>query len=64
VISVIDTLTYGFVRMALALIVVDEAHHCIRWHAANKITQDYCHRTRVKFGQDVVPRILGTLFKD
>lgn len=55
-----DALNHGFVRMPqLALLVFDEAHHCMRRHAANKIMQFHYHPTRVKFGPHAVPRILG-----
>jgi ERCC4-related helicase len=55
-----DALNHGFVRMSqLALIVFDEAHHCMRRHAANRIMQYHYHPTRVKFGPRAVPRILG-----
>ncbi|KAJ5083277.1 hypothetical protein N7456_012704 [Penicillium angulare] len=55
-----DALNHGFVRMSqLALIVFDEAHHCMRRHPANKIMQYHYHPTRMKFGPEAVPRILG-----
>ncbi|KAJ5657241.1 uncharacterized protein N7484_000890 [Penicillium longicatenatum] len=55
-----DALSHGFVRMPqLALMVFDEAHHCMRRHPANKIMQNHYHPTLFKFGRQAVPRILG-----
>ncbi|KAJ5151592.1 hypothetical protein N7492_009887 [Penicillium capsulatum] len=55
-----DALSHGFVQLSqLALIVFDEAHHCRRGHAANKIMQIHYHPTRTKFGPECVPSILG-----
>ncbi|EAW13550.1 putative RNA helicase/RNAse III [Aspergillus clavatus NRRL 1] len=55
-----DALSHGFMRMSrLALIIFDEAHHCMRKHAANKIMQDFYHPTVSKFGPSAVPRIMG-----
>ncbi|KAJ5982483.1 hypothetical protein N7451_012583 [Penicillium sp. IBT 35674x] len=55
-----DALTHGFVRMShLALIIFDEAHHCMRHHPANKIMQNHYHPARREFGPHAVPHILG-----
>ncbi|KAJ5667706.1 uncharacterized protein N7477_006276 [Penicillium maclennaniae] len=55
-----DALGHGFVRMSqLALIIFDEAHHCMRKHAANKIMQNHYHPRRKAFGPNSVPRILA-----
>ncbi|KAJ5152605.1 Dicer-like protein 2 [Penicillium canariense] len=55
-----DALNHGFVRMSqLALLIFDEAHHCMKGHPANKIMQSHYHPTRVKLGPHAVPRILG-----
>ncbi|KAJ6117880.1 hypothetical protein N7523_005778 [Penicillium sp. IBT 18751x] len=55
-----DALTHGFVCVSqLALIIFDEAHHCMRGHPANKIMQNHYHPARSKFGPDAVPKILG-----
>ncbi|RHZ69809.1 Dicer-like protein 2 [Aspergillus turcosus] len=55
-----DALSHGFVKMSrLALIIFDEAHHCMRKHAANKIMRDFYHPTLAKFGSVAVPRIMG-----
>ncbi|RHZ55743.1 putative RNA helicase/RNAse III [Aspergillus thermomutatus] len=55
-----DALSHGFVKMSrLALIIFDEAHHCTRKHAANKIMQDFYHPTLTRFGTGAVPRIMG-----
>ncbi|GFF27465.1 RNA helicase/RNAse III, putative [Aspergillus udagawae] len=55
-----DALSHGFVKMSrLALIIFDEAHHCTRRHAANKIMRDFYHPTLTKFGPVAVPRIMG-----
>ncbi|KAJ5979822.1 hypothetical protein N7481_007120, partial [Penicillium waksmanii] len=55
-----DALNHGFVRMSqLALIVFDEAHHCMRRHPANKIMQLHYHPLRESHGTEAVPSILG-----
>ncbi|KAH1434448.1 Dicer-like protein 2 [Aspergillus fumigatus] len=55
-----DALSHGFVKMSqLALLIFDEAHHCTRRHAANKIMQDFYHPTLTKSGPAAVPRIMG-----
>ncbi|KAJ5600761.1 hypothetical protein N7450_001828 [Penicillium hetheringtonii] len=55
-----DALNHGFVRMSqLALLVFDEAHHCMRRHPANQIMQSHYHPMREKFGHSAVPHILG-----
>lgn len=55
-----DALNHGFVRMSqLALIIFDEAHHCMRRHPANRIMQYHYHPTKAKLGPHAVPRILG-----
>ncbi|OJJ33462.1 hypothetical protein ASPWEDRAFT_622733 [Aspergillus wentii DTO 134E9] len=55
-----DALSHGFVKMSqLALLIFDEAHHCMRRHPANKIMQDFYHPALSNSGIDAVPRTLG-----
>ncbi|KAJ5771064.1 uncharacterized protein N7511_003115 [Penicillium nucicola] len=55
-----DALTHGFVRMSqVALLVFDEAHHCMRRHPANKIMQNHYHPMLQHAGPAAVPQILG-----
>ncbi|KAK5710637.1 Dicer-like protein 2, partial [Elasticomyces elasticus] len=55
-----DALTHGFVRIdKLGLIIFDEAHHCMRGHAANRIMRDFYHPTQKAYGRDAVPLIMG-----
>ena len=49
---------HGFIKMTkLALLVFDEAHHCISNHPANRIMRDFYHPARVL--KNEVPYILG-----
>ena len=41
----------------IALIVFDEAHHCVRGHPANKIMQNFYHAEKEGHGKR--PHILG-----
>ncbi|KAJ6076167.1 hypothetical protein N7499_008148 [Penicillium canescens] len=55
-----DALTHGFVKMSqIALLVFDEAHHCMRRHPANKIMQNHYHPMLKNSGPAAVPQILG-----
>ncbi|KAH8807749.1 ATP-dependent helicase dcl2 [Xylogone sp. PMI_703] len=55
-----DALSFGFVRMdRLALLIFDEAHHCVRNHPANAIMRDHYHPYLENHGADSVPSILG-----
>ncbi|KAJ6091607.1 hypothetical protein N7467_003576 [Penicillium canescens] len=55
-----DALTHGFVKMSqIALLVFDEAHHCMRRHPANKIMQNHYHPILKNSGPAAVPQILG-----
>ena len=55
----LDALTHGFVQMEkIALLVFDEAHHCVRGHAANKIMQNFYHAKKQKRPEEI-PCILG-----
>ena len=55
----LDALIHGFVHMQnIALLVFDEAHHCVRSHPANKIMQNFYHARR-REGQSKLPSILG-----
>ncbi|KAJ5873617.1 ATP-dependent helicase dcl2 [Penicillium subrubescens] len=53
-----DALTHGFIQLPqLALIVFDEAHHCMKSHPGNRIMRDFYHK--VKGEHATVPSILG-----
>ncbi|KKY21399.1 putative dicer-like protein 2 [Phaeomoniella chlamydospora] len=53
-----DAMTHGFVAIQkIALLVFDEAHHCQKKHATNKIMQEFYHPQLSKGGP--VPHILG-----
>ena len=55
----LDALIHGFVRMnKIALLVFDEAHHCVRDHPANKIIQNFYH-TKKQERHGELPDILG-----
>lgn len=55
-----DALRHGFVQISsLALLVFDEAHHCIKKHPANAIMKDFYHPTKASQGSSAVPDILG-----
>ena len=55
----LDALIHGFVQMdKIALLVFDEAHHCVRGHPANKIMQNFYHVKRQE-RQGELPKILG-----
>ncbi|KAI9776190.1 MAG: Dicer-like protein 2 [Geoglossum umbratile] len=55
-----DALAHGFVRLKeLALLVFDEAHHCVESHPANRIMQDFYHPLLRGGGKECVPHILG-----
>ncbi|CZR51076.1 related to Dicer-like protein 2 [Phialocephala subalpina] len=55
-----DALSHGFVVMAkLALLIFDEAHHCVRNHPANKIMKGYYHHRGAELGSTSRPKILG-----
>ncbi|KAJ5301638.1 hypothetical protein N7508_006501 [Penicillium antarcticum] len=55
-----DALTHGFVKMSqIALLVFDEAHHCMRRHPANKIMQNHYHPMLQRSAPAAVPHILG-----
>ncbi|KAL8777761.1 MAG: hypothetical protein Q9213_007714 [Squamulea squamosa] len=55
----LDALIHDFVHMEkIALLVFDEAHHCMRSHPANKIMQNFYHAKR-REGQRELPNILG-----
>ncbi|KAN0101426.1 P-loop containing nucleoside triphosphate hydrolase protein [Hyaloscypha variabilis] len=55
-----DALSHGFVVMAkLALLIFDEAHHCVRNHPANKIMKGYYHHPGAELGLTSRPKILG-----
>ncbi|KAH8771438.1 hypothetical protein BGZ57DRAFT_764452 [Hyaloscypha finlandica] len=55
-----DALSHGFVVMAkLALLIFDEAHHCVRNHPANKIMKGFYHQQGAELGLTSRPKILG-----
>lgn len=57
----LDALMHGFVRMGrIALLVFDEAHHCMRSHDTNRIMQEYYHvDSPATGGPEERPHILG-----
>lgn len=55
----LDALIHGFVHMdKIALLVFDEAHHCVRGHPANKLMQNFYHAKRQEW-QEELPNTLG-----
>ncbi|KAJ5553758.1 hypothetical protein N7494_003136 [Penicillium frequentans] len=53
-----DALTHGFVSLRrLALIVFDEAHHCMKSHPGNRIMRDFYHVAKRE--NVTLPSILG-----
>ncbi|KAK0952026.1 Dicer-like protein 2 [Friedmanniomyces endolithicus] len=53
-----DALTHGFVRISrLALLVFDEAHHCIKNHPMNAIMKNFYHPAKAR--AESVPSVLG-----
>lgn len=55
----LDALIHGFVQMdKIALLVFDEAYHCMRGHPAGKIMQNFYHAKRQE-RQGELPNILG-----
>ncbi|OQN95566.1 hypothetical protein B0A48_18501 [Cryoendolithus antarcticus] len=53
-----DALRHGFVRLtSLALLIFDEAHHCIKKHPANIIMKNFYHELKATGAN--VPYILG-----
>ncbi|OQN96096.1 hypothetical protein B0A48_18342 [Cryoendolithus antarcticus] len=53
-----DALRHGFIRLtSLALLIFDEAHHCVKKHPANIIMENFYHGLKAT-GADV-PHILG-----
>ncbi|KAJ5429283.1 ATP-dependent helicase dcl2 [Penicillium cf. griseofulvum] len=55
-----DALTHGFVKLQdLALLVFDEAHHCVKSHPGNRIMRDFYHRVKAENSYAAVPSILG-----
>ncbi|KAJ6126048.1 ATP-dependent helicase dcl2 [Penicillium samsonianum] len=55
-----DALTHGFVKLQdLALLVFDEAHHCVKSHPGNRIMRDFYHRVKAENSSAAVPSILG-----
>ncbi|KAI9770812.1 MAG: Dicer-like protein 2 [Geoglossum simile] len=55
-----DALAHAFVTLkGLALLVFDEAHHCVESHPANMIMRDFYHPLLRDEGKEHVPHILG-----
>ncbi|KAK0948551.1 Dicer-like protein 2 [Friedmanniomyces endolithicus] len=53
-----DALTHGFVRISrLALLVFDEAHHCIKNHPMNAIMKNFYHPAKLR--AESMPAVLG-----
>ncbi|KAF2658451.1 dicer-like protein 2 [Lophiostoma macrostomum CBS 122681] len=56
----LDALTHAFVRMSrLALLIFDEAHHCISDHPANRIMKDFYMPLTQNPDHPPLPRVLG-----
>jgi len=56
----LDALVHGFVRISrIALLVFDEAHHCMKSHDTNRIMQEFYHVPSAAGGHNVRPYILG-----
>lgn len=56
----LDALVHGFVRMSrIALLVFDEAHHCMRSHDTNRIMQEFYHVASAPGDVEARPYILG-----
>jgi ERCC4-related helicase len=56
----LDALVHGFVRLSrIALLVFDEAHHCMKSHDTNRIMQEFYHVPSTSGGNVVQPYILG-----
>ena len=55
----LDALIHGFMQMdKIALLVFDEAHHCVGGHPANRIMQNFYHVNKLeRYGK--LPSILG-----
>ncbi|TKA22721.1 hypothetical protein B0A54_18085 [Friedmanniomyces endolithicus] len=53
-----DALTHGFVRISrLALLIFDEAHHCIKNHPTNAIMKNFYHPAKIR--AEDMPSVLG-----
>lgn len=56
----LDALVHGFVCISrIALLVFDEAHHCMRGHDTNRIMQEFYHVGSAKDTVRATPFILG-----
>ncbi len=56
----LDALVHGFVRMSrIALLVFDEAHHCMKTHDTNRIMQEFYHVSSLPGDVGARPHILG-----
>jgi ERCC4-related helicase len=56
----LDALVHGFTRMArIALLVFDEAHHCMKSHDTNRIMQEFYHVESAPGHLAARPYILG-----
>ncbi|KAJ5664613.1 hypothetical protein N7462_011426 [Penicillium macrosclerotiorum] len=55
-----DALAHGFIQLQqLALLVFDEAHHCMKSHPGNQILQNFYHKLRLQNSEVIIPKILG-----
>jgi ERCC4-related helicase len=55
-----DCLTHGFVRLCnISLLVIDEAHHCQKNEAPNRIMQNFYHVQKKERPDLSLPAILG-----
>ncbi len=53
----LDALVHGFVQMKrIALLIFDEAHHCMKSHDTNRIMQEFYHKAT---SVDLLPYVLG-----
>ena len=56
----LDGLTHAFLSISnISLLVFDEAHHCSRGHAANRIMQQFYHVAKKETPWVELPHILG-----
>lgn len=56
----LDALMHGFVKLTeISMLVFDEAHHCSKKHAANKIMQGFYHVQKREDSSKALPAVLG-----
>lgn len=55
----LDGLAHGFINLSdISLLVFDEAHHCSRGYAANRIMQQFYHVAKKEKPEAALPNIL------